>query len=61
MITGEQQRAFDDWRELATRAAETKALADAVASGKAFVKFHYLFIEVDFRPTATASKSKDAA
>ncbi|MER9028201.1 hypothetical protein [Mesorhizobium sp. M0674] len=49
-LTAKQDRAFCEWRDLARFAAETKTVADAIASGKAFAKFHYLFVEAGFRP-----------
>ncbi|MER9079938.1 hypothetical protein [Mesorhizobium sp. M0895] len=50
-MSAEQERAWQDWRDLALRAAETKTVDDCIASGKAFARFHYLFVEVDFRPS----------
>lgn len=47
----EQDRAWREWRDLALRAAETKTVDDAIASGKAFARFHYLFIERSYRPS----------
>ncbi|RWN31772.1 hypothetical protein [Mesorhizobium sp.] len=43
-MSAEQERAWLEWRDLATRAAETKAIDDCIASGKAFARFHYLFL-----------------
>ncbi|RUW72014.1 hypothetical protein EN858_17615 [Mesorhizobium sp. M4B.F.Ca.ET.215.01.1.1] len=60
-VTVEQERAFDDWCELATRAAETKALVDAVASGRAFARFHYLFIESERGANISPLRSESAA
>ncbi|TIP49663.1 MAG: hypothetical protein E5X77_10160 [Mesorhizobium sp.] len=50
-LTVEQERAFNEWRILAARAAETKDLADAAASGRAFGRFHFLFVEEGLRPS----------
>lgn len=44
-LSSEQDRAWRDWQQFAKRAAETMTVADAIASGKAFAKFHYLFVE----------------
>lgn len=45
MLSIEQDRAWRHWQQLAKRAAETMTVDDAIASGKAFAKFHYLFVE----------------
>ncbi|TIO14903.1 MAG: hypothetical protein E5X86_22540 [Mesorhizobium sp.] len=50
-MSAEQERAWLEWRDLALRAAETKTIADATASGKAFARFHYLFVENSYRPS----------
>ncbi|MER8979275.1 hypothetical protein [Mesorhizobium sp. M0870] len=50
-LNAEQERAFSEWRDLATRAAETKTVDDAIASGKAFARFHFLFVENTYRPS----------
>jgi hypothetical protein len=50
-MNAEQERAFLEWRDLATRAAETKTIDDAIASGKAFARFHFLFVENTYRPS----------
>lgn len=47
----EQDRAWREWRDLALRAADTKTVDDCIASGKAFARFHYLFIENTNRPS----------
>lgn len=59
-ITSEQEAAFNEWRTLAARAAETKALSDAIASGKAFARFHYLFVEREVRRDISAIRSRGA-
>ncbi|MER9459699.1 hypothetical protein NKI80_07315 [Mesorhizobium sp. M0387] len=50
-LTAAQDRAFCEWRDLAQIAAETKTVDAAIASGKAFARFHYLFIENTLRPS----------
>ncbi|RWX68026.1 hypothetical protein EN780_10480 [Mesorhizobium sp. M4B.F.Ca.ET.089.01.1.1] len=60
-LTTEQEGAFDEWRKLATRAAETKAPADAAASGKAFARFHYLFTESERGPNMSPLRCESAA
>jgi hypothetical protein len=46
-----QDAAFYQWRALRDRALETGDKADAHAAGKAFAKFHYLFVESTYRPS----------
>ncbi|MER8938709.1 hypothetical protein NKH82_04275 [Mesorhizobium sp. M0915] len=43
-MSAEQEHAWQEWRDLALRAAETKTVDDCIASGKAFARFHYLFL-----------------
>lgn len=59
-LNSEQEVAFDEWRALAARAAETKDFEDAIASGKAFARFHYLFVERDLRTSLSAIPSTGA-
>lgn len=47
----EQESAFFEWRDLREKAQESGDIADATASGKAFARFHYLFIENTYRPS----------
>lgn len=47
----EQESAFFEWRDLREKALESGDIADATASGKAFARFHYLFVENSYRPS----------
>lgn len=50
-VDKEQERAFFEWCALRERALETGVFTDAIASGKAFGRFHYLFVENSYRPS----------
>ncbi|RWK79659.1 MAG: hypothetical protein EOR51_12180 [Mesorhizobium sp.] len=50
-MNAEQERAFIEWRDLRNKAEATGDMADAHAAGKAFARFHCLFVENSYRPS----------
>lgn len=51
-MSTEQDAAYREWVRLRNIAEQTKTIDDCIASGKAFARFHYAFVESSFQPSS---------